>query len=93
MSSNTSYYFLTTKTIDSITATTSSTGNIIVTLPAAGIILSAWCAAGDRLVLPFAQNSATADGRKTWYLKVLNQSTMAAVANTEYTVYYIYICP
>ena len=93
MSANKGYYILTTKTIDSITATTSSSGVITVTLPSAGIVLSAWCASGDRLVLPFAQNSATASGKKTWYLKVFNTSTMAVVANTEYTVYYIYICP
>jgi hypothetical protein len=75
------------------TASTSAGGNLSVSLPTTGIIVSAWTSGSDRLCIPYPANAATADGKQTWYIKVLKQSDLSVIASTSMTYYVLYYVP
>jgi len=75
------------------TATTSANGNASITLPSAGIVISAWTTSSDRIVTQFPKNNTTGTGNTTWYLNVRKATDFTAVTSTEFTFYFMYYIP
>ena len=78
--------------IDSVTGTTSSSGNVSKTFSKHVVILSAWSSSGGCVITSYPGAGADGSGQYTWWFHVCSDTAdNHVIANTSLTVYYTYM--
>ena len=92
VSTNTKSVYQASVHIDSVTGTTSSSGNVSKTFSKKAVILSAWSSSGGCVITPYPGSGADDSGQYTWWFHVCSDAAdNHAIANTSLTVYYTYM--